>query len=80
MKKEEEFPKIGNERSTYEWTRILDGSIWRMERGKDFKTPINDFRRYCYKKAKEFGMTVSTRSQGKSLWIQAHHPKRTRKK
>ena len=71
--KDFEFPE--SRRMRYRWNKLLDGQIWELERGKDFKVSIEQMRKNVYNAAWSRGLRVRTSCKGNKLYIQAFHAK-----
>lgn len=68
-----EFP--ASKRMRYPWDKWLDGQIWELSRGDDFKIGAEQMRRNVYGAAWSRGLRVrTTRDQG-NLILQAFHAK-----
>lgn len=59
-------------RRSYPWDDLLNGKTWKLVLGEDFDK-LENFRARCYQKARERGMSVTTRvaKDRKSLMMQA---------
>lgn len=68
-----EFSGVGI--TTYPWDEWLDGSIWRLEKGRDFECRYNSFRSHVHVEAKKRGLRVRTSGEtATTLVIQAYKP------
>lgn len=65
------FPRARSA-AKYDWGKWLDGSRWRLVRGKDFAQAPENFRRYAQRVAGErHGKTLRTHVNGDTVVIQA---------
>lgn len=58
----------------YPWDEWLDGSVWRLNPGEDFKCALPSVRLYAYRAASERRVKVRTSKDGDSLLVQALQP------
>jgi hypothetical protein len=65
-----EFASTGN-RATYDWAKLLDGSIYQLEAGKDFSCKPETFLLLAKKHAKKAGKTLKASKVDGGLVIQA---------
>jgi len=59
-RKVDEFPPQADQ-SRYPWNEWLDGSVWELEPGTDFKGKVPTFRSMAIHHAKKRGGSVKTR-------------------
>lgn len=52
----QEFPTEG--RGRYDWDKWLDGSVWQLKAGEDYRTTDGSMRGYIYKMAAHRGKSV----------------------
>jgi hypothetical protein len=64
-------PRTGYRR-LYPWERWLDGRIWRLEHGVDFKSTAAKFQIAAWRAAKDRGLKLTTQRNGDVVHIQAH--------
>lgn len=57
---EVEWEKCSNGRFRHDWDKILDGQVWRLEKGKDYNT-LNNITSVVYTAAKIRGCKAQTR-------------------
>jgi len=60
----------GGRAAMYPWALWLDGSIWKLTKGEDFKHEANDFRPQVYMAARTRGLVVHTSTDGDDLYVQ----------
>jgi len=70
------FPKL---QAALPWDKWLDGRIWQLTAGEDFKVKINTMRLKAFLEAKKKGGKVRTNIRGNTIIIQ-FFPKTGRKK
>ena len=67
--------------SKYPWEKWLDGGVWELTPGKDFKCEIDSMRQQVYQAARDSGRSATTRVNDGHLYIQVSAAKaKTRKK
>lgn len=60
----------------YPWEKWLDGSVWELTIGEDFKTSVQSFRSNAFYNAKIRGMKIRTIRKDDKLIIQAYKEKK----
>lgn len=66
-----DFPMTFRGKRMYPWDRWLDGQIWQLVSGEDFRiTPVS-FRRLAFAAARKRGIRVKTSRVGDDVVIQA---------
>lgn len=57
--------------SKYPWDQWTDGSIWKVESGKDFTCKVETFRTLLTQRATDSGLSVKVRfeKEAKKTWI-----------
>jgi hypothetical protein len=71
------FPKnVGriHNKSMYPWMQWLDGSVWVLDVGKDFKVKPQSFRSLAATTAQKHGKKVRIAVRNKHLYMQAFKP------
>ena len=54
------FPSLSSE-PRYPWDEWLDGSVWELEKGRDFNSKVPTFRANAQTQARKRGRSVRTR-------------------
>lgn len=47
-------------RNSYDWSRWMNGKLWRLTQGKDFYSPVSSMRALLYQRARRAGVKVTT--------------------
>lgn len=68
MPKTRQMPPHGG--TVYPWKRWMDGKVHTVRKGKHFTTTPAIFRRFLFVKAKNAGMSVTTRIIGNTVTFQ----------
>jgi hypothetical protein len=71
MKKLRQFDFVQSSRSRYDWPKLLDGSIYQLESGKDFKCKPATLVALAARKAQGLGLRLKTAKVDGGLVIQA---------
>lgn len=69
-KKVREMPEGKRREGKYPWDEWLDGSVWELEPGSDFKVELDSMRSLAISAAKRQGGKLKTRVTGGKLYIQ----------
>lgn len=65
------LPRHGNSRRTYyDYEKLFDGRIWRLDRGVDFNATTKSVRSSICEQARNRGLIVETRVDGDSIVVQ----------
>jgi hypothetical protein len=61
-------------RGIYRWDEWLDGNIWELSPGEDFRATPDTVRSAAYQAAKKQGVKVTVREHEGKLYLQARPP------
>ncbi len=61
----------GGAKGSYDWDKLLDGSIYQLEEGKDFQCEVNTLISMARKQAKKKGKGLRTQKVEGGVVIQA---------
>ena len=53
----------------YPWSTWLDGQLWELTPGVDFKIPLKNFQSMCHKYAGNYDMRVRTKISGGKFYL-----------
>jgi hypothetical protein len=71
-----DFQREQGSKYSYPWDKWLDGNIWELSQGEDFRESISpsNFRIMAYQAAKKRGLKIRTSVQKEKVIIQAYKP------
>ncbi len=64
--------EFGKSKFKYPWDQWLDGTIWKLEHGKDFHGEVESMRVNIYTAAKRQDLKVHTSVEGADIVMQAY--------
>lgn len=65
------IPEMKDLRGAHPWEKYLNGSIWELKQGKDFKSKPTIMAQQAYGAAKKLNVKATTAIRGNKLYIQA---------
>jgi hypothetical protein len=65
------IPELKDLRNAHPWEKYLNGNIWELKQGKDFKSKPTIMAQQVYGAAKKLNVKASTAIRGNKLYIQA---------
>lgn len=71
MKEVKDFVFDENKKNKYDWDTILNGSTWRLEKGKDFKSATKSMLALVKMTAKSRNINVKAQIDGDDLVLKA---------
>lgn len=66
-----EFPEFGGGKATYEWPKLLDGTIWELAEGTDYTCKTQTFVALARATCKKLGKTLRAAKTETGVVIQA---------
>lgn len=71
MKEVKDFAFEDSSRNKYDWDTILNGKVWKLENGKDFKCSTKSMAALAKMTAKGRNLKIKTKVDGDDLVLQA---------